>query len=967
MEIREQIKIEDKWQKIWKEKKVFTPKIDLRNKEKKYFGNPAYPYANSVLHIGHGRTYTIVDSYLRYQRLTGKNVLYSLGFHISGTPVLAVADGIKRGDMKVIKQTRDAISDYITDKKEQDLLIETFKEPQNIAIFFSEKIEGALDSIGVSIDWTRKFSTGEDIYNKFIEWQYFKLKNLGLLIQDKYPILYSALEENAVGEDDIKDGDTDKVSISNMTAIKFKIVDKDEYILCATLRPDAIFCATNLWVKSDMELVKIQVGEEKWIVSKKSFIKIKHQFDYVKLISEFKGEELFNLKVIAPIINKEISIYNANFCDENHGTGIVYSSPADSPHDYIYLFETLYPNKSLKDFLEIEPLKLTPITQTFDKKGIEINYKFSIPAYDILIKNQIYNSENNLEKLEYVKQELYKQAHYSAKLINAGEFSNLALKNNYAGDKIKNFMFEKNYAVNFYETSRRAKTRNEDDVIVANLHGQWFLNYSDRNVKDKALKLFNSTTFFPNYLRPTMESYIEWVNLRPCARKRGLGTRILSDNNWIIEPLSDSTIYQMLYIISHLIRQYNIKSSALSIEFFEYIYLKNGNKEALINEDLPKQFIEDCENEVNYWNNVDFRYVGVPHMSNHLNFLIYHYSLIFPQSMWPKNLVVGNLMMKDGEKISKSKGNGIPLYRIKNIYGADLYRLYILTNSNYDIEMDFKEKEVLQLEKKFDKLKSLMYSCLSSKNKNYEEFSSIQKWLISKFYAYSENYFNMMNNMKIREAYIGILFEFLNDVSYLERRTNEKERDETLKFILKDWIGIMTPAIPHICEEIYSLANYDGYASTSIFSMDYKKYIDKKSHEIENIIENIIVEISKQKEIKNEIVSKVVLIQAKKSRFELFDNLAVLLSQTKDIKKIIAELNSKFPKDKKFIQKFVPKTLGDGLTTYLTLEKEKELILSAKAFLEKEFSLKVEITDADILDLDSQTIMPRKLGVKLEN
>jgi len=174
-------KIELKWQNRWKQNKTFEPKID--NKKEKYFATIAYPYANSVMHIGHGRTSTICDIYSRYQRVLGKNVMYPMGFHITGTPVLAVADGISKGDKKQIALTRDAISDYIKDKKGQDELLETFKDPMNIAKYFSSKIEETFDSVGLSIDWSRQFTTGDGIYNKFIEWQYHKLYDKGIVVK----------------------------------------------------------------------------------------------------------------------------------------------------------------------------------------------------------------------------------------------------------------------------------------------------------------------------------------------------------------------------------------------------------------------------------------------------------------------------------------------------------------------------------------------------------------------------------------------------------------------------------------------------------------------------------------------------------------------------------------------------------------------------------------------------------------
>ncbi len=953
------IDIENKWQKKWKENKVFEPKIN--DIKEKYFGNVAYPYANSVMHIGHGRTYSIADIYLRYQRLLGKNVLQPLGFHISGTPVLAVADGIVRGDLKILKQVRDAISDYVDNKESQDKLIETFKNPENIAKFFSSTIEGALDSIGIAIDWTRQFTTGEPIYNKFIEWQFSKLKDAGLLVQGKYPILYSPLDENAVGEDDIKDADTDKVTISNMVAIKFKIKNTNDFILCATLRPDALFCATNLWIKSDMDLVKLKVGDENWIVSNDAINKIKYQFENVELIEKFKGEKLLNKTVFVPLTNKEIPIYNANFCDSKHGTGLVYSSPADSPHDYLNLFETKFPGKSLSEFTEFEPLKLIPITKTFNKKGIEIKYKFNIPAYDILFKKEIFNEKGNEEKLEEAKVELYKEAHFGAKMINSGKFDGLPLKNNIGGDKVRDHLFELNLAVPFYETSRRALTRSNDDVIVANLQGQWFLKYSDRKVKDRAQKLLEKSEFFPSNLKATQKGYIEWANMRPCARKRGLGTQIPYDRDWIVEPLSDSTIYQMLYLISHLIREYNIKDEKLTFEVFDYLYFGIGDYSLL---DINLEFILKARSEVKYWNNLDFRYVGQPHMSNHLNFLIYHYSLIFPESMWPKKIVTGGLMMRDGEKISKSKGNGTPLFRVKNIYGADLYRLYIGTNSNFDLEMDFKEDEIQNLNKKFNKWSELIEKSLDFDKKDFSKYSEIDRWLISKFYKSVKIYFEHFENFKIREAFVEILYEVLNNISYHTRRTSENDTIKVLRFIAEDYMKLMTPITPHICEELFEKIKQSekDYISLAKFDTNIEEFIDEKILDKEEIIFDLIRKVHNSFDKNNIKINSIQIIQAVDSKFKLFDEIKKLLSSNKiNIKEIFKILNKDFPEYAKFIKKFVPKCLGSGISFYLSKKDERKLLEENKEFLEKEFGCSFEIIDSD----ETSNASPRDFGIKL--
>lgn len=954
----EQKKIEQKWQKIWEENKIFEPEVD--NSKEKFFITVPYPYGNSAVHIGHGRTNTTTDIIARYHRLKGKNVLFPMAYHVSGSPVLAVSDSIARGDEKQIKITREAISDYVKDKNEQDKLIEKFKDPYEIAKFFSGTIENSFKSIGLSIDWSRDFTTGDEIYNKFIEWQYQKLDELGILVQGKYPILYSPSDKNAVGEDDIKDGDTDKVSVQDMTYILFKLKDENKFLPATTLRPDALFGTTNMWVNPEIDLCEVRVGEKVWIIAKNAVVKLEHQYDDVEVIGDYDGNSLIGKTATTPLIDREIPIASASFIDKSQGTGVVYSSPAGAPHDFMALVEAKSEGRLSKD------VEVINTVETKDKKGNIIEYDGSCPAEDKINKFGVESSEDN-DKLEQAKQELYKEEHYGGKLNEkAGEFTGLPIK--FAKDKVKAKLEELGLGGAFYETSRRAVTRANDPVIVANLEGQWFLDYSKSETKEKAHKLLDTLEYNPPRLKATQKGYIDWVEMRPCARRRGLGTPLPFDREWVIEPLSDSTIYQMFYLVVGIIKREGIEPSNLEPIVFDYVMLGRGNLNMIAEESvIDKKIIEEMRQQVEYWKSFDLRYTAPPHMSNHLSFLIYHYALIFEKEYWPKGITIGGLMIKDGAKISKSKGNGIPLIRVKDMYGVDLYRLYTALASNYDAEMDFKDNEIMQLEKKFDRWKELLSSSLNRPALEYDEFTTTNKWLISKFYSRTKEYFEMFDNLRMREAYVTILYEFLNDINYHERRTSYEETLDVIRFIAKDYIILMTPVIAHICEELFEKGEFGEYASLAAFETDIDKYIDKKSENIEGIIENLIANISRTKESRNlEKIEKITIVQAADNKFELFDTLSELLSETKEFKTIFPKLMEKFPQDKKFIQKFVPKTLGSGLDSYLSKDKERELIEENKAFIEEMFNCTIEIAPAEDVEINSANIIPAKPSVILE-
>ncbi len=106
--------IEAKWRQTWNEAKQFE--TDLNDKEKKFI-TVAYPYPNSPQHIGHGRTYTITDVHARYYRMKGYNVLFPMGFHYTGTPILGMAKRVEAGDAEIIDGLKTSIMFQIKQSK----------------------------------------------------------------------------------------------------------------------------------------------------------------------------------------------------------------------------------------------------------------------------------------------------------------------------------------------------------------------------------------------------------------------------------------------------------------------------------------------------------------------------------------------------------------------------------------------------------------------------------------------------------------------------------------------------------------------------------------------------------------------------------------------------------------------------------------------------------------------------------
>ncbi|MEM4699236.1 MAG: class I tRNA ligase family protein, partial [Candidatus Anstonellales archaeon] len=123
--------------------------IARRTGDKKYFITAAFPYPNSPQHIGHARTYTIADVMARFYRLMGYSVLFPMGFHVTGTPIVAMADRIREGDRELF----DIFERIYGIQREE---YEKLTDPKDLVMFFAREIEDGMRRMGFMIDWSRK-------------------------------------------------------------------------------------------------------------------------------------------------------------------------------------------------------------------------------------------------------------------------------------------------------------------------------------------------------------------------------------------------------------------------------------------------------------------------------------------------------------------------------------------------------------------------------------------------------------------------------------------------------------------------------------------------------------------------------------------------------------------------------------------------------------------------------------------
>ncbi len=944
-------KIEQKWQKKWEEKKIFEAEP---NKREKFFITVPYPYVSGPLHIGHGRSFTCGDIFARFKRLKGFNVLFPIAFHITGTPVLAITKSVQAKDEKTMKLMREYVSYHTTDKEKIEGIVESFAEPINVYKYFSKTMKADFTSLGVSFDWRRDFTTADKIYNKFIEWQYFKFKEKNFIIQGKYPITYCLSDKNAVGEDDIKDGDTDPVAINEFVFLKFKL--GNDYIIAGTLRPETIFGQTNLWVNPDVTYVRASVDGETWIVSRECAEKLSYQREKVKILGDVKGSEIVGKKCKSLAIDRELTILPAYFCDPDIGSGIVTSVPSDAPYDYVALQE-LKSNKSLCEKFgldremvrKIEPIKIIEAGEYGDFAAKKLVDELGIKS----IKD---------EKLEEATQKVYKAGFHTGVMGKAsGKYAGMSVQ--VAKNLMREELIREGKSSIFYETTRKAVCRCGGKIIIAKLEGQWFLDYNANNWKEHAFDCLNRMAIYPEKYRQAFEDNFKWLDKRPCARRRGLGTELPFEKGWIIESLSDSTIYMAFYTIAHIIKKNKIKPEQLLPEVFDFALLGKGAAASVSKKSgISAKILNQMRDSFDYWYPLDQRHTAIMHISNHLSFFIFHHAAIFQKEDWPKAITLIEPVTIEGAKMGKSKGNVIPLARISREYGADLFRLYIAYSAEFGTSMDWKQAEVESTKKHLEKFYSLVSDFKKVVGRKNQELSTYSRALLSRVEKKLVEAGKLMESYDQRKYVQVVFYDMLNDVLQYARIASKEEQGKVLPDIFEKWVIALSPVIPHISEELWEKLGKKGFVTLAKWPEPDKKLINEKAEKAEELVRQTLEDIKEIKKIVKIEPKQVNVYVSPEWKYEIY---RIALGKPKNIVQEIMK-EEKIKKQGNAAVKYAQNLSAKQLTEQLSQSEEAEAMKDAEEFFSKELGIPVRVVKAEESKSEkAQRAEPGKPGIEI--
>ena len=758
--------IENKWQKFWEDNKVFETKTD-KNK-KKFYCLEMFPYPSGKIHMGHVRNYTIGDVLSRYKSLKGYNVLHPMGWDAFGLPA------------------ENAAKDNNLDPKEwTNSNISTMKEQ--------------LKKLGLSIDWSREISTCSEEYYKHQQTFFLELLEKKLVYRKENYVNWDPVDETVLANEQVIDGkgwrsgatverkklnqwffniskfsqdlldglddlDTWPNKVKTMQKnwigksfgceIEFKIegdlpVNK---IKCFTTRPDTLFGFSFLALSIDHEI-------SKYYSDNKDFLKFKEECSKTGTTEEAiaVGDKIgfkTNLKAVNPLNSKEkVPVYFANFVLMDYGFGAVFGCPAHDQRDF--------------DFAKKYNLEIKTVVKPFDKDETFQVEKEAYPGPGILINSSFLNGLKAPEKsvLETIK--ILEERKLGEKKINYRLKDWGVSRQRYWGCPIPIMYDEKGNSHPIPKSMLPVK-------LPENINLKTKGNPLDSEKKWKEIivdgKKFTRET-------DTLDTFVcsSWYYLRFCSPKElDYGFNKEDIDYWM--PV-DQYIGGVEHAILHL----------LYSRFFMRA-INHNNNDFNITEPFKSLFTqgmvchETYKDKNNNWLSPDQVEKGI--------------NGYFEKDNPDEIIKVG-----PSESMSKSKKNVIdPEYIIDN-FGADSVRLFILSDSPPEKDVQWSEQGMTSSYKFIQKLwvlhNEIKYKIKNEKkNKNDHELEKFTNQLIAKITNNLEKF-----NYNVIIANMYETYNFL--MNYLKKVKDLNNLEDNYKKILI----CFTPVIPHFTNQCISELN----------------------------------------------------------------------------------------------------------------------------------------------------------------
>lgn len=853
------LKVQNEIQLVWGNNLGHEGVID--ETKEKYFVTFPYPYMNGTLHVGHAFTLSKAEFAARYQKLKGKQVLFPFSFHCTGMPIVACALKLKRElekfgtppkfpslsiEPQQIEKTekkknkKGKAASKKSSKRYQYEILEEMGVPINIipnfidpiywTTYFPELAMKDLQDLGVHVDWRRSFITTElnHYYDMFVRWQFNKLKEKEFVKYGTRMCIYSPSEKQPCADHDRSIGEG--VKPKKYTIIKQEVIKPENTfewclenkntkvcLLVATTRPEMIVGQTNIWVdpQTTYNMHYSETENTIFICSGHAAYNMMYQTNTIYINDPLEcwggidGSELVGLKVNSPYSeNKIITVLPATGIkiSSSKGTGLVMSVPSEAPSDY-HSYVSLQKDSKLQNKYNIDNTYFLPIVECI-----------KTDKYDVNTGIAVYNIKKM--SLEDKTIEAYKESLKGT--MRCGIYKDTIASE--AMVLMEEFMIINNACFEYWEPENTVISRS-NTKCVCKYEPQWYIDYGCEKYKSNIKEYVdNDLNTYSNSTKTKFQAAYDWLGNHGFSRSFGLGTYIPWAKDFLIDSLSDSTIYMAFYTIAHIIKKipktdFDEKQSDM---LFDHVFL---NKQMGMS-NIPQDLVECCKKEFDYWYPLDLRVSGKDLITNHLTMCLYNHNVIWDEKMMPKSFFTNGHVLLNGEKMSKSTGNFMTLHNAINKYSSDATRFALAESGDTNDDANF---TFTHIDKKGKKVSGIVDSAILNLTRE-------ENWIIDNAnlnmrqdeYTYWDKLFDTQINRCISESMIA-----LDSMKYRIAISNSfhkmsKSRDTYRtnveifhKTLFDKWTNaflIMNSIFcPHLCDYIWIKLGKDKLATTSSF------------------------------------------------------------------------------------------------------------------------------------------------------
>ncbi|KAF2871129.1 leucyl-tRNA synthetase-like protein [Massariosphaeria phaeospora] len=743
------IAIEKKYQKKWEADGVFQPNApstteiplhsvsaaEIRAEHPKFFGTMAYPYMNGSLHAGHSFTVSKVEFAAGFARMQGKQSLFPMGFHCTGMPIKAFADKLVN-EMELFGKNFEGYTEEVAAEdeanavqtpapstKHEDVTKFTAKKGKASSKLIKKKYQfQIMQALGIPkeeihlIDWRRSFVTTDAnlYYDSFIRWQMNRLKKLEKIKFGKRYTIYSPKDGQPCMDHDRADGEG--AGPQEYTALKLKVLewapdaeaalkqqipeDSSVFFVPATLRAETIYGQTSCFVGPKIKYGVFKVkNNEYFVITDRAALNMSYQGVFpengiVDKVAEVIGSTFVGTLVNAPLsIHKEVRILPMESVLPTKGTGVVTCVPSDSPDDYVATMDLAKKADYYRIKKEWVDLEILPLIQTPSYGSLTAKF---------LVEKLKISSPKDTKQLAVAKELAYKEGFYQG-VMCYGEFSGDKVE--VAKPKVKQQLLDSWNGFAYAEPERQVVSRSGDECCVS-LMDEWYLDYGEDSWRKQALEHLDNKdgeglNTYSKETKNGFEGVLNWLNQWACARTYGLGSKLPWDPQFLVESLSDSTVYMAYYTVAHYLHAdifgknpglAGFKPEQMTDRVWDYVFARRDIKDDVLKEsNISKEVLDSMRREFEYWYPLDLRVSGKDLIPNHLTFFLYIHIAIFPSEYWPKSIRANGHLLLNGEKMSKSIANFMTLDDLVGKYGADASRIALADAGDGVADANFEE------------------------------------------------------------------------------------------------------------------------------------------------------------------------------------------------------------------------------------------------------------------------------------